>query len=202
VIDPPLISDVLFTTDVVWNQVRKLKDSKTVSPDGFSSFVVKLLAPGIIIRICKLFGLFYFTGFFPDDWKVAYITPVFKTGSRQYSKNYRSIAYTSIFCRIIERVIKDNLVAFLGENRLVNPSQHGFLRGKSTITNLMVSVTDWEYPLDNRLSIDVIYLDLKKAFETVVHSKLLDKLYALGIRGKLYVWIRQFIFGRSQAVCL
>jgi len=99
----------------------ELKDSKTVSPDGFSSFVVKLLAPGIIIPICKLFDLFHSTGFFPDDWKVAYISPIFKTGSRQDPKNYRPIANTSIFCRIMERVIKDNLVAFLDENRLVDP---------------------------------------------------------------------------------
>ena len=90
--------------------------------------------------------------------------------------------------------------AFLVENNLLSPSQHGFLSSHSTCTNLLQSLNDWTLNVKNRNFTRVAFVDLAKAFDTVCHSKLLLKLSILGFGGKLLANIRAFLVDRSQQV--
>ena len=89
-----------------------------------------------------MFNLSLEEGIVPLEWKDANITPLFKKGSRNKSENYRPVSLTSVICNLLERLIKDHLVDFVVKNKLINPSQHGFLKARSCLTNMLCFVED------------------------------------------------------------
>ena len=114
------------------------------------------------------------------EWKEANIIPLFKKGSRNKSENYRPVSLTSVICKLLERLIKDHMVDFLVKHKLLNSSQHGFLKARSCLINMLCfleEITKW---IDVGSPIDIIYLDFQKAFDKVLHQRLLLKLKAHG----------------------
>ena len=192
------ISNILFSPMAVLSQVRKLKNSRTITPDGFSAHAIKTLGPSLIYPLSMLFEFLFSHNYVPPSWKLSYLTPVHKKSSRSDCNNYRPIAITSILCRLMERIIHDQITAYLFTNNLLTPSQHGFRTGKSSTTNLLESVTDWIFSIDSRNNIDVLYIDLSKAFDSVVHSKLLFKLGWFGIKDTLLLWLTSYLTNRHQ----
>ena len=114
--------------------------------------------------------------------------------------NYRPISLTCIACKLMECGIKDTLLAFLKEHNVINASQHGFMARKSTTTHLLECNLDWNTAISCKNGIDVVYLDFAKAFDSVVHKKLLAKLKCYGIVSMLLNWIESFLTNRFQAV--
>ena len=141
-------------------------------------------------------------GKLPEIWKIANVTPIHKKGSKQLASNYRPISLTSIICKIMERLIRNQLVAYMENNNLFTKHQHGFRQGYSCVTQLIEVIDEWTKQLDNHNNIDVIYLDFQKAFDKVPHARLMKKLQGYGIRGKLYNWIENFLKERKQKVVL
>ena len=92
------------------------------------------------------------------------------------------------------------MINYLTSNRLLSTKQHGFLTRRSTLTQLMLSTNDWYKAVDDGSSVDVIFLDLAKAFDSVSHKKLIKKLEFYGIGGKLYLWLQAFLTNRYQRV--
>ena len=136
----------------------------------------------------------------PDDWKCANITPVFKKGPKGKPGNYRPISLTSILCKVFESFMKDLLLNHLISNNILRLSQHGFLPGKSTTTNLIEYLDALTQHLDYGNAVDVIYLDFAKAFDKVPHKRLLVKLDAIGVGGNVLSWIDDWLTGRVQRV--
>lgn len=112
--------------------------------------------------------------------------------------NYRPISLTSVVAKLMERIVSDQTRLFLDNNQLLSIHQHGFRSGHSTLTQLLECLQDW--CLSRNESVDVIYLDLAKAFDSVSHRKLMHKLLAYGIEGDLHRWIRAFLSDRKQCV--
>ena len=104
--------------------------------------------------------------------------------------------------KIIETIVKDQLLDYLLSKKLISKHQHGFMRNRSTTTNLLESTHDWIVGLGCFNNIDVVYIDFSKAFDSIVFTKLLFKLQNCGISGKLLAWLSSFIHGRSQCVVL
>ena len=107
-----------------------------------------------------------------------------------------------MICKLLERLIKDHLVDFLVKNKLINPFQHGFLKARSCLTNMnmlcfLEDVTKW---VDEGSPVDIIYLDLKKAFDKVPHQRLLLKLKAHGIGNGMINWLEKWLIDRRQRV--
>ena len=177
---------------------QKLKHSRTTTPDGFSSHTLLNLGSCLSQPLASLFEYFFSYCFIPTEWKHSYINPIPKKGSRTDPANYRPIAITSIFCRIMERIIHQQISSYLFTNSLLSSSQHGFQTGKSCISNLLETTTDWIYSADTKMPIDVLYLDLTKAFDSVSHPKLIHKLSWFGISGNLLLWLSSFITCRLQ----
>lgn len=100
----------------------------------------------------------------------------------------------------MESVIKDAMLAYLLEHGLINKQQHGFISKRSTCSQLLECINDWSVSLNHKQSIDVAYIDFRRAFDSVVHSKLYLKLKSLGINGNLLHWISDFLTNRSQAI--
>ena len=113
----------------------------------------------ISIPLATVFNLSLEEGIVPLEWKEANIIPLFKKGSRNKSENYRPMSLTSVICKLLERLIKDHLVDFLVKNKLINPSQHGFLKARSCVTNMLCFLEDVTKWLDEGSPVDIIYLD-------------------------------------------
>ena len=136
----------------------------------------------------------------PNDWKKANVCPIFKKGKRNEPENYRPVSLTSVVCKVMESIIKRQMVEYLTSNAFFEGCQHGFVKGRSTLTNLLETFEAWTRILDEGFGVDVAYLDYRKAFDTVPHRRLLVKLDRLGIQGKLLGWIGSFLQNRTMRV--
>jgi len=135
-------------------------------------------------------------GLVPSDWKIADIVPIFKKGAKDDPTNYRPVSLTSVPCKLMELLIKDSLKTFLDKKETISNYQHGFTDGRSCLTNLHESLESWTQALDEGFGIDVLCLDYRKAFDSVPHKRLLEKLKLHGINSKLRRWIQSFLEAR------
>jgi hypothetical protein len=142
------------------------------------------------------------TGTVPADWKEANVTPIFKKGSKTAPENYRPVSLTSVSCKVLESLIKDEMLNHLKKHKLIRKSQHGFLPGRSCTTNLLEFLEKATQAVDNGEAFDAVFLDFAKAFDKVPHARLLKKLRAHGIDGQLYRWVANWLVGRRQRVVL
>ena len=139
-------------------------------------------------------------GRLPDDWKHANITPVFKKGIKTLVANYRQISLLSRVRKLCERCILKKVLPEL--IHVLTPLQHGFIPGRSRVTQLLSVLHDLGSSLDTGDEVDVVFLDFSKAFDSVPHERLLHKLFLLGIQGSLHAWFTDYLSSRSQCVVI
>ena len=130
------------------------------------------------------------------------MTALFKKGSKLKPSNYRHVSLTSITCKILERIIADCIMIHLVKNNILTKKQNGFMKGKSCTTNLLEYIDILTNQIFNGKSVDVLYTDFKKTFDSVSHKKLCSKLVAAGIDGTLLDWIKCFLYNRKQRVVM
>ena len=116
--------------------------------------------------------------------------------------NYRPISLTCILCKVMESIIRDAMIKFLLTNKLICSAQHGFLPGRSTLTNLLEYLETLTRLVDEGHAVDVLYLDFRKAFDVVPKERLLAKMNSIGMGGKVVGWVREWLSGRTQKVVL
>ena len=102
----------------------------------------------------------------------------------------------------METIIKEKLNNHLVSSNLLSPHQYGFVSGRSTLTQFLVTIQEWQENIDNNLPTDAVYMDFKNAFDTVLHIRLIKKLEGYGIEGNLLKWVLDFLSNRSQFVKL
>ena len=154
---------------------------------------VELAAP-----MTKLFTQSLFLGDVPEEWKMASVSPIFKKGSRKVAANYRSVSLTSISCKIMEAAVRETILTHLKMTSLLSTRQFGFLRGRSTILQLLTFLDKCVDAISRGNVTDVVYLDLQKAFDIVPRERLMVNLQAYGISGVILNWINAFLNGRTQ----
>ncbi|BHF69785.1 hypothetical protein SprV_0301283200 [Sparganum proliferum] len=142
----------------------------------------------------------FFTGCLPSDWKSATITLLFKGGSRASATNYGPVSLTSTCCKIMEKIIKKASMQFLEQHHLLSDAQHGLRSGRSCLTNPLFSLERWLKARNEGNAVHAIYVDFKKAFDSVPQQSLLHKLRNAEIHGRLLAWIQSFLPGWSQRV--
>ena len=191
---------VFFTPEAVQKSIRGLKSNSSAGPDGLPAVFFKNAASLICFPLSVIFNLSLQTGDLPVIWKNASVTPVFKKGSPSDPSNYRPISLTCIACKLMECTIKDGLLLHLKQHGLIDRNQYGFLSRKSTTSHLLDCTLDWNLALNAKHNVDVVYLDFAKAFDSVVHNKLLAKLKCYGVNNMLLSWIEAYLVGRSQFV--
>ena len=129
------LGQLFVTPEIIAKKIKKVKDNKSPGVDGIPPKLLKEIVEQISTPLAKLFNLSLEEGIVPSEWKEANITPLFKKGSR--NKNYRPVSLTSIVCKLLETLIRDHMVEFLVKHKLINTSQHGFLKARSCLTNLL-----------------------------------------------------------------
>jgi hypothetical protein len=142
------------------------------------------------------------SGIVPNEWKLANITPIYKSGGKLLPTNYRGISLTSVLCKFAERIIASHIRDHLVVNSLISKTQHGFYPKRSTVSNLIEYMDILSNALNSGFSVDTIYLDFEKAFDRVPHKRLLIKLESMGICGNLLNWSRSFLSNRKQRVVM
>uniref|UniRef100_A0A8C5MGG2 Reverse transcriptase domain-containing protein n=1 Tax=Leptobrachium leishanense TaxID=445787 RepID=A0A8C5MGG2_9ANUR len=189
-----------FTEEEVLQQLSKVKTNKSMGPDGIHPKLLKELSDVIAKPLTDLFNQSLLTGVVPEDWKLANVVPIYKKGSREESGNYRPVSLTSVVGKLMETMLKERIVEHLKTHRLQDQKQHGFTSGRSCQTNL-IDFFDWVTKIiDTGGAVDIAYLDFSKAFDTVPHRRLINKLQSLSLDSNIVDWIRQWLSDRQQRV--
>ena len=194
------LGQLVITPEVLANKINNMKDNKSPGVDGIAPKILKETVEQISKPLAHVFNMSLREVIVPLEWKEANIIPLFKKGSRNKSVNYRPVSLTSAICKLLESIIRDHIMDFLIKHKLINSSQHGFLKSKSCLTNLLCffeEITKW---VDEGSPVDIIYLDFQKAFDKVPHQRLILKLKSHGIGISIINWIEQWLTERRQRV--
>lgn len=172
---------------------------KGMGPDGIPPLFLKNCSLSLSFPLFLLFNQSLALGVFPSAWKQCFITPVpKKDGPRNLVCNYRPIAILSCIPKIFECLVLKSLLPQL--TPLIIPNQHGFMPGKSVVTNLLEYLNFISHHMSGPSQVDAIYLDLTKAFDRVNHRLLIDKLVSFGFNGTLLSWFSSYLSNRSCMV--
>ena len=153
------LGPLIVTPEIVAKKINTMKDNKSPGVDGIPPKLLVETVEQIIIPLARVFNLSLKERVVPFEWKEANIIPLFKKGSRNKSENSRPVSLTSVICKLLERLIIDHMVDFLVRHKLLNSSQHGFLKARSCLTNMLCfleEITKW---IDEGSPVDIIYLD-------------------------------------------
>jgi hypothetical protein len=191
---------IYFTTSLVNKAIKRLRPKSKGGPDNIPPIFIKKCSLWLAPVLAYLFDYSFRQSYIPPVWKSALVTPVYKKGDRTNPSNYRPISLTCVLCKVMESIIKDQLTAYLHTNNIITDHQHAFIKQHSTVTNLLECTHDWSLAISNKHFVDVIYIDFRRAFDSIVHSKLLIKLRSYGISGNLLSWISSFLSNRFQQV--
>ena len=193
--------NIIRRADII-ERLNKLDCTKSAGNDMVSQNVLKNCSEELSCALEIIFNKSIIEGDIPEQWREANVTPLFKKGSKLDAANYRPVSLTSVCCKIMEGIIRERITGHLTNHKLISPSQHGFVKKKACVTNLLECQNVVSGLLNEGKSVDVLYTDFEKAFDKVSHKKLLVKLYAYGIRGKLLDWIKGFLSRRRQRVVM
>ncbi len=192
------ISSITLTPEEVYHVLVALDENKATGPDKISAKLLKNCASIVCSSLCALFNKSLSSGKFPYEWKLSNVIPIPKKGPAEDVSNYRPISLLSLVSKVFERCVYNQLISHISTQ--LHHLQFGFLRGKSTTSQLLHVLQDIHKALENRSQVDVVYLDFAKAFDKVRHNLLLTKLHKFGIRGELLCWLKDYLSGRHQRV--
>ena len=185
-------------TDTLTASVNKMKTSRGSGSDGIASYFLKIALPIIKGSLCDLFNLSLFSGKFPDCWKLARVAPIVKSGHRDDRSNYRPISVLPFISRLFEKLLYNQFYDYLNTNNLIYQHQSGFRPLHSVVTCLMLNTNKWYLTIDKGEYTGLIFIDLKKAFDTVHHNILLQKLAKYGVNGLEHDWFASYLNNHKQ----
>lgn len=194
------ISDVDISEEIIMKLLENVNINKSCGPDLLHPRVLKELKQVILSPLTLIFQYSMDQSELVSDWKTANVKALFKKGDRCNPSNYRPVSLTSVPCKIFEKLIRDKLVSHMTEHNLFSNAQFGFRSLRSCALQLLDVMEKWTEWLDEGKSFDCIYYDFTKAFDTVPHARLMEKLKSYGVTGQLLAWIKAFLHGRKQRV--
>ena len=195
-----MLTDIVCTKEGVLEILSQLKTDKSPGIDSLHPKFLYEVRYEVSDVLSKIFNKSIMTGVVPRDWRDALVTPLFKKGNRSDPGNYRPVSLTCILGKVLEKIFKAKVMEHLTRYKILKDSQHGFLKGRSCLTNILDFLEEVYEKLDEGKAVDVIYLDFAKAFDKVPHSRLAAKLESCGIGGRVLGWIKNWLMNRRQKV--
>ena len=182
--------------------ISSLNLNKSYGPNSVPTDILHLLKEDISYPLTILFNMSLTSGIHPDIFKVAQTIPIFKKGSKLATSNYRPISLLSNLNKILEKLMFNRVFKFLDEQKCFYNLQFGFGEKHST-THALIEITETiRKALDNKTFACGVFIDLQKAFDTVNHAILIDKLHYYGIRGIGNKWFKSYLTNRTQFVSI
>ena len=191
---------IQFTQPGIEILLKNIDQTKATGPHELPARILKETAREIAGVLSVIFQQSYEEGTVPSDWLTARISAIYKKGDKANPSNYRPVSLTCITCNIMEHIVCSQIGRHLDHNNILHPNQHGFRKGLSCETQLVDTIHELAYSINQKTQTDVILLDFSKAFDKVSHDKLLHKIRYYGIGGKTNTWISAFLCSRSQQV--
>ena len=180
----------------------KLKVNKAPGFDDYNARVIKNLYDTIKVPLLHIINLSFKTGIFPENMKIAKVLPLFKSGERSKMDNYRPISLLPLFSKILERIMHTRLYKHFESNKLFYGKQFGFRKNCGVDFGLMEVVDDISQAMANKKLTLGVFIDLSKAFDTVDHEILLQKMKIYGICGVELLWFKSYLTNRQQFVTI
>ena len=162
--------------------------------------ILKQVIPNIVKPLTYICNKSFLEGCFPDSMKISRIVPIFKAGDKSSLNNYRPISILPQFSKVLERLLENRLLSFVEKNNVLNDNQYGFRRNRSTTIALFYLSLKVSYFLDDKLSALGIFVDLRKAFDTIDHGILLKIVEYMGVRGIDLKCIASYLCNRKPYV--
>ena len=173
--------------------------SKSSGPDKLPGRLLQSLAKETTLVVHFIFTQTLCTGELATEWTRA---SIFKKGSKLLAVNYRPVSLTCITCKLFEHIIYKHILAHLEDHKILTDLQHGFRSGRSCETQLVTTFQDLAQMHNKKCSqIDIDVLDFSKAFDTEPHDGLLSKLKHYGIDEKIWLWIYNFLYKKTETKC-
>lgn len=184
----------------VVDAVKMLKKNKSSGTDFVSARILKLIVDDICTHFAHIINLSVSTGVFPHLLKKATIVPVFKKDNVSDVSNYRPVAILSTFSKVFEKIVYGRMMKYLDKFQILDNAQHGFRSGRSTQTGALSLVEFLYEHLDNGMHVASLFFDLSRAFDSLSHKFILEKLYNLGFRGIFHDWVGSYLESRVASV--
>ena len=182
--------------------IDSLDESKSTSSHSIPIKLIKIAKHEILIPLVDICNSSFSQGCFPSKNKLAEVIPIHKDGPTEDVTNYRPISLLPAFSKIMEKLMAKRLSTFLELHSILFPKQFGFRSGYSTTHSLIDIVETIRHSLDNKKFGCGLFIDLKKAFDTVNHDILLTKLEHYGIRDISLQWFKSYLTDRKQYVSI
>ena len=191
--------NTLYTDfEEVLDLCKNIDTSKSSGIEFLSSNVLKDAFMVTITQLVFIFNLSLSKAIFPNDWKKATIIPLFKGGNKKLVSNYRPVSLLPLPGKILEKIVHRGLTYHLENNDLLSIKQGGFRKDFSTVKSILNLTEDLFDNMNNGLVTAAVFIDLRKAFDTVDHKILLKKLRLMGIEGDLFEWCVNYLSNRMQ----
>ena len=192
---PPLMQE-----EIVSDLLRHLDAHKSMGQDGIHPRVLRELAEVLPKLLSLIYRRSWSTGKVPENWRLANVTPIYEKGQREDPGNYGPVSLTSVPGKIMERFVLRALTWHVRDKQGIGPGQRGFTKGGFCLTNLISFYDRVTRLADEGKAVDVTYLDFSKAFDTVSHGILLEKLSSPGLDKCTLCWVKNWLDGRAQRV--
>jgi len=173
---------------------------KKGTEEGITSDILKVAFPVIKEELANIINNSLREGRCPEGWKTSMIIPIPKIDKAKKASEYRPINVLPIFEKVLELVVKEQLEVYLETNEIITEHQSGFRKHYSCETAIQTVVDEWKLIVSEGKMVGVIFMDLKRAFETIDRERLLEKMYQYGIRGRVLEWFKSYLNNRKQQV--
>ena len=193
---------VRVTERKIKEKIEKMRAEAAPGPDGIRPAFLHQTKNEIARPLKIIFEKSLEEGKIPEDWRAANITPIYKKGKKTEAGNYRPVALTSVCCKLLEHLVRDEITEHLESNKLLRESQHGFRANKSCAINLLEFFEKTTDIVDKGGPVDMVFLDLAKAFDKVPHNLLVHKLKEKQISEEVVKWTEDWLDKRVQRVVL
>lgn len=190
------------TENEVINVIRSLKNTNSVGPDGISTKVIKTCCDELVSPLVHMINVILASGKFPRQLKESIVVPVYKSGDKHQLSNYRPIMLINTLAKVVESCVRSRLISFTENHNIVNHFQFGFRRARSTSDAIYTVINTITEALNKNEKCVAVFLDLARAFDTVPHNRLIQKLNNYGIRGVAGTLMESYLSDRKQQVKL